>query len=117
MYGYDLPSRAKISVQKWDIILSKLKGKLSFTVILSDDDNIICSNGFALLRPKDYKSMVIIFANLFDKNVKLQHSSLCTGSIMASLTDDDIKKLLINPNIDYNKYDSIINALLVINTL
>lgn len=117
MYGYELPSRAKISVKKHDIIISKLKGKISFTVILSDDTNIICSNGFALLRPKDYESMVILFANLFSKDFKMQHNSLCTGSIMASLSDDDIKKILINPTIDYSKYDNIIKALEVINEI
>ena len=117
MYGYELPSRAKISVKKHDIIISKLKGKISFTVILSDDTNIVCSNGFALLRPKDYESMVILFANLFSKDFKMQHNSLCTGSIMASLSDDDIKKILINPTIDYSKYDNIIKALEVINEI
>ena len=117
MYGYELPSRAKNSVKKHDIIISKLKGKISFTVILSDDTNIVCSNGFALLRPKDYESMVILFANLFSKDFKMQHNSLCTGSIMASLSDDDIKKILINPTIDYSKYDNIIKALEVINEI
>ena len=117
LYGHDLPSRAKINVKKHDIIVSKLKGKLTFTLILSDDTNILCSNGFALLRPKDTRSMVILFANLFCGDLKIQHSSLCTGSIMASLSDDDIKRMLINPNVDIEKYENIIKALEVINTI
>jgi len=117
MYGYELPSRAKISVKKHDIIVSKLKGKLSFTVILSDESNIVCSNGFALLRPKDYDSMVVLFANLFKCDIKMQHNSMCTGSIMASLSDDDMKKILIDPDIDYEKYENIIKALDVINAI
>ena len=117
LYGYELPSRAKISLKKNDIILSKLKGKLTFTVILTDDSNIVCSNGFSLLRPKDYESMIIILANLFQKEFEIQHNSLCTGSIMASLGDDTIKKLLINPNIDTEKYENIINALKLINSI
>ena len=117
LYGYELPSRAKISLNKNDIILSKLKGKLTFTVILSDDNNIVCSNGFSLLRPKNYDSMIIILANLFQKEFQIQHNSLCTGSIMASLGDDTIKKILINPNIDTEKYKNIINALKLINSI
>jgi len=117
MYGYDLPSRAKISVRKNDIIVSKLKGKISFTIILDDVDNIICSNGFALLRPKDYDSAVIIFANLFTSEFKIQHNALCTGSIMETISEIDIQNIYINPNIDNAKYEGVIDALGVINEL
>ena len=117
LYGHELPGRAKINVKKNDLIVSRLKGNLSFTVILQDDTNIICSNGFSLLRPKNYESMLILFANLFEKGFKIQHNSLCTGSIMASLADNDIKNIVINPIIDKNKFENIINALKVINTI
>ena len=66
-----------------NVIVSKLKGKISFTMILDNIDNIICTNGFALLRPKDYNSAIIIFANLFSSEFNIQHNSLCTGSIMS----------------------------------
>lgn len=117
LYGHELPGRAKINVKKNDLIVSRLKGNLSFTVILQDDTNIICSNGFSLLRPKNYESMLILFANLFEKGFKIQHNSLCTGSIMASLADNDIKNIIINPVIDKDKFENIINALKVINTI
>ena len=58
MYGYELPGRAKIMLEKYDIIVSKLKGKISFTMILDNVDNIICTNGFTLLRPIDYDSVL-----------------------------------------------------------
>ena len=103
MYGYDLPSRAKISVRKDDIIVSKLKGKISFTIILDDVDNIICSNGFALLRPKDYNSAVLIFANLFTSEFKIQHNALCTGSIMETISEIDIQNIYIMGGIGCDK--------------
>ena len=115
IYGYDLPCRAKIRLEKYDIIVSKLKGKISFTIILDDSDNIVCSNGFTLLRPIDYNSTIVIFANLFSVNFTVQHNSLCTGSIMESLSDTDIKKIYINKDIDFNKYNSILEALTIIN--
>ena len=110
-----LPARAKYKVQKNDILISKLKGKISFTVITNDIDNLVVSNGFAVLRPKDHKSLVILFANLFSKSFRIQHQSLVTGSIMETLTDDDIKKCYINDAIDYDKYDSILRSITILN--
>ena len=116
IYGYDLPGRAKIKLKKYYIIVSKLKGnKNTFTIILDDADNIICSNGFALLRPKDYDSAIIIFANLFSNSFQTQHCALCTGSIMESISDTDIKNIYIDQNIDIAKYVKIIEALNIIN--
>ena len=117
LYGYELPSRAKLAVKKHDIILSKLKGKITFTMILSEEPNIVASNGFCLLRPKDYHSGLIIFANLFSSDFHIQHNSLCTGSIMETISESDIEKICIYENIDTQKYENIINALVVINQL
>ena len=116
MYGYELPGRAKIMLRKHDIIVSKLKGKISFTMILDDVDNIICTNGFTLLRPIDYKSAIVIFANLFSDEFKIQHNSLCTGSIMAGISEKDIKNMYINNNINLSKYETVVNALETINS-
>lgn len=116
IYGHGLPGRAKIMLKQYDIIVSKLKGKISFTIILDDVDNIICTNGFTLLRPKDYKSAIIIFANLFSNEFKIQHNSLCTGSIMAGISENDIKNMYINNNINSSKYETIVNALKTINS-
>ncbi len=116
LYGHELPGRAKIQLQKYDIIVSKLKGKITFTIILDDVDNIICTNGFVLLRPENYKNTIILFANLFTNNFKIQHNSLCTGSIMASISDHDIKQIYIDENINFEKYENIMKALIVINT-
>ena len=115
VYGYDLPGRAKIMLKQNDIIVSKLKGKISFTMILDDIDNIICTNGFVLLRPKDYKSAIIIFANLFSNEFKIQHNSLCTGSIMSSISENYLKNIYINNDINLSKYQNIVNALITIN--
>jgi len=103
-------------LEKYDIIISKLKGKISFTMILDNVDNIICTNGFTLLRPIDYKSAIMIFANLFSDEFKIQHNSLCTGSIMAGISENDIKNMYINNNINLSKYETVVNALITINS-
>ena len=121
MYKYntlsvsELPSRAKYQVQKNDIIISKLKGKISFAIITQDMNNLVVSNGFTVLRPTDETSLVTIFANLFDKSFKIQHQSMVTGSIMETLSDEDIKKIYIKDDIDVNKYNNIIDSIKVLN--
>ena len=111
-----LPARGKYCVQKNDILISKLKGKISFTVITETKDNLIASNGFSVIRPKDNKSLVIIFANLFTTTFKIQHQSMVTGSIMETLSDDDIKNIYITEEaIDYEKYKSILSSILILN--
>jgi len=117
LYGHELPGRAKNNVKKYDIVLSKLKGKITFTIILDDVSNMICTNGLIVLRPLNYSSALILFANLFTNEFKIQHSSLCTGSIMETISEEDIKNIYINEKIDTDKYENIIKALMVINEL
>jgi len=110
-----LPSRGKYKVEKNDILISKLKGKISFTVITESKENLITSNGFSVVRPKDEKSLVIIFANLFTEEFKIQHQSMVTGSIMETLSDDDIKNIYIKEDIDYEKYKTILSSIVILN--
>jgi|TARA_R110002074_G_scaffold154287_1_gene309762 type I restriction enzyme M protein len=110
-----LPSRGKYKVEKNDILISKLKGKISFTVITESKENLITSNGFSVIRPKDKKSLVIIFANLFTKEFKIQHQSMVTGSIMETLSDNDIKNIYIKEDIDYEKYNTILSSIAILN--
>ena len=81
---------------------------------MEDRDDIVCSSGFTLLRPKQYMCALIILANLFDERFKIQHNALCTGSIMESITDQDMKTILIEPSIDVKKFTSVMEALSII---
>ena len=110
-----LPSRGKYKVDKGDVLISKLKGKISFTVITESMDDLIASNGFGVVRPRDHNSLVIIFANLFSETFKIQHQSMVTGSIMETLSDADIKNIYIKEDIDYEKYNSILSSITILN--
>lgn len=114
LYGYELPGRAAYNVKKHDILVSKLKGNISFTIVLNDKPNLICTNGFSVLRPKSHEDMIIIFGNLFNDKFKIQHNALTTGSIMETISDDDIKHILISTDINTKKYEMIINSLTII---
>lgn len=114
LYGHELPSRAKNLLKKNDILVSRLKGNIAFTVILEDKENLVCTNGVSVLRPKDEDCMLTIFANLFSAEFKVQHQSLTTGSIMETLSDEDIKNIVIDSNINREKYRKILDCIKII---
>lgn len=96
LYGYELPSRAKYLVSKNDILISKLEGKISYTLICHNVDNLIVTNGVSIIRPNDTHSLYLIFNNIIREHFKVQHYSLTTGSIMASLTDVDLLNMRLD---------------------
>jgi len=96
MYGWELPSRAKYPVKKYDILISKLEGTMCYCVVLSEEENIVCTNGVCVLRPNDMNSLYVLFTNIMSYEFRVQHTAYLTGSIMASLADEDIAKFLVN---------------------
>lgn len=96
LYGWELPSRAKYTLKKYDILISKLEGTMSYCVILDDSDNYISTNGVAVVRPNDMTALYILLTNIMKKDFVTQHTAYLTGSIMASLADEDIGAFLID---------------------
>lgn len=111
MYGWELPARAKYMVKKYDVLISKLEGNISYCVILNDHDNMIATNGVAVLRPNCMKSLYILFSNILKKEFRIQHKCLTTGSIMASLTEQDIGNILVNTEENTENSQKIIDTL------
>jgi hypothetical protein len=117
LYGWELPSRAKYSLQKYDILVSKLEGTVSYCVILDDSDNYISTNGVSVIRPKNMNALYILFANITKKDFIIQHNAYLTGSIMASLSDSDIGDILMNTQIDVEMTKKMVEALTALNAL
>jgi type I restriction-modification system DNA methylase subunit len=112
LYGWELPSRAKYTLKKYDILVSKLEGTMSYCVILDDNDNYIATNGVSVLRPNNLNSLYILFSNIMTSNFRCQHNAYLTGSIMASLSDDDIGEFLIeNTTVDIETTKKILETL------
>lgn len=111
MYGWELPARAKYTVKKYDILISKLEGTVSYCVILNDYENIIVTNGVVVLRPNCMDSLYILFSNILKSEFKIQHRCLTTGSIMASLTDQDVGNILVNTDENVGSSSKIIDTL------
>lgn len=111
LYGYELPSRAKYSLKKYDILVSKLEGDISYCVILDDYENYISTNGVCVIRCSKIENMYIIFGNLIKKQFKIQHEAYLTGSIMACLSDEEMGNILISMNIDIKQIKNMLKAL------
>jgi type I restriction-modification system DNA methylase subunit len=112
LYGWELPSRAKYTLKKYDILVSKLEGTMSYCVILDDNDNYIATNGVCVIRPNKLKDLYILFSNIMTSTFRCQHNAYLTGSIMASLSDDDIGEFLIdNKTVDTDTTKKILETL------
>jgi hypothetical protein len=83
---------------------------------MEDDDNIVCTNGVCVLRPKDTESMLILFAGLFSSDFKIQHQSRTTGSIMETITEEDLKNIMISTEIDTARFQRILDSVSVLQT-
>lgn len=111
LMGRDLPGRAKYLLRRGDILVSRLKGNIAFTVIVEDKENLVCTNGVCVLRPKNDAAGLAIFGNLFTTGFRVQHQALTTGSIMETLSDDDIKNIMIYPDVNVEKYRKILDSI------
>ena len=117
LYGWELPSRAKYLVKKNDILISKLEGTMSYCVILQDDDNLVATNGVVILRPKNLHSLYVLFSNIMKSEFKIQHNAYLTGSIMASLTDEDVGTFLVDTTEDIQLSKKIIDTLEILSNI
>jgi predicted RNA methylase len=112
LYGWELPSRAKYTLKKNDILISKLEGNISYCIILDDAENYIATNGVAVLRAKNEESLYILFRSIMKKDFEVQHNAYLTGSIMASLSDANIGEFLVdNTNTNLESTKKIIETL------
>lgn len=104
----DAPSRAKKEVFKGDIIFATTRPNLkNIARITLDDDNLIASTGFCVLRPKENKlDNDYLFYFLISDVVQSQIAPFTKGAQYPAISDKVVKALLI-PNKDYNKQISI----------
>lgn len=98
MRGWELPGRATFLVEKNDILVSRLKGKMSFCIIFTiPKEPIICTNGVFVLRIQDEYIRLNVFKYLFSTNFSLQCNAKMSGSIMASMKESDLLGHVVFP--------------------
>ena len=107
MRGWELPSRAKFLLKDGDVLVSRLEGKLSYCVFTGEKGKIyVSTNGVAVLRGEDQG---ILVANIMTPEFLIQHSAKVSGSIMASISDEDLGNIMISKKVDRRKADALIN--------
>lgn len=108
LYGWELPKRAKQSVNKYDIFISKLKGSLDkFCMILHDNTtNTVFTNGCYKIVIEDEHKRLSFYKFLFSQQYLIQMESLATGSIMLDVKDDDLKNYFVFPKLSKDEFDN-----------
>ena len=96
--GWELPNRAKISLQYGDILIAKTKGCFKkFCFIVEDNPNLIATNGTYRIRIKNPEDRNNFFAFLFSDFYIEQMISLTTGTILADVKEWDLFERLLIP--------------------
>jgi type I restriction enzyme S subunit len=93
----DLPSRARRKVAFNDVLLGTVRPNLkNFAIIESEDEDLLCSTGFAVLRSKANASDPrFIFHAINSEIVARQLNALVTGSNYPAVNATQVGELLI----------------------
>lgn len=89
------PSRANQNVSSGDIILARMQGTVKVKVINNEDENIIVSTGFLVLRPKSNADCKYLFHLLKSSNFQSDKDKLCTGATQRAINNSNFEKLEI----------------------
>jgi type I restriction enzyme S subunit len=89
------PSRANLNVSNGDIILARMQGTVKVKVIQKEDENIIVSTGFLVLRPKDNADNKYLFHLLRSSTFQNEKDKLCTGATQKAINNSNFEKLEI----------------------
>jgi type I restriction enzyme, S subunit len=91
------PSRARRVLRFGDVLLSTVRPNLKSHLIFNKDNNdCICSTGFAVLRCISGLSIPeFLFSHLFSRNIDNQIETLIAGSNYPAINSSDVRKLEI----------------------
>lgn len=93
-----LPTRARMIIKENDILIpSPVHSASGIIIIPKEFDGCLCSNGFIVIRPKDYDEAVLIFTILKSDIVQKQFFHLQSGINQQSITDRNFKNFVYIP--------------------
>ena len=96
--GWQLPERARQTVETNDILIAKMGGSLTnFFYVFEVYSDIVASNGFYKVRIHDEKKRLSFYRFLFSEDYVNQASALTTGSIMADIKIDILANSIYVP--------------------
>ncbi len=90
--GADLPSRARMKIEKNDVVVSSVAGSSGkVALIQSEDTNLVASTGFFVLRSKEFLPEInLLLLKSFPYQEFLKRSA--RGMILSATIKDDFKK-------------------------
>lgn len=91
----DKPSRANQNVKKDDIILARMQGTVKVKIIDSDEDNIIVSTGFIVLRCNKEVNNRYIFHYLKSSLFQSKKDRLCSGATQKAINNNKFAEIQI----------------------
>lgn len=89
------PSRANQNVSAGDIVLARMQGTVKVKVIQKEDEGIIVSTGFLVLRPKSNADNKYLFHLLRSLNFQNDKDKLCSGATQKAINNSNFEKLVI----------------------
>ena len=97
----DLPSRARMKIEKWDVVVSSVAGSCEkIALIQSEDTNLVASTGFFVLKPMRFNTETnLILMKSFFMKMFLERSA--RGMILSATNQEDFKNIII-PDIPPN---------------
>lgn len=93
--GYDAPNRARIPLQKNDVVVSSVEGSIDrVALITTESKNLLGSTGFFVFEAHGCPSEYVL-ALMKSRVVGLQIKREATGSILASSKPESLKNIII----------------------
>ena len=90
------PSRARRIVKKDDVLMATVRPNLkAFGYVEEDENDLIASTGFAVIRTKSFLDSKYLFHFLFSNKMEAQLYSLVVGSNYPAINSSDVKHLKI----------------------
>jgi len=93
--GKNLPTRARLTVNTGDLIVSSIEGSLSSIALINGElDNALCSTGFYVINSDTLNSETLLVL-LKSPVGHLQLKKGCSGTILTAINKEEFKRILL----------------------
>ncbi len=105
----NLPSRARMKIKKWDILMSSLEGSIDKIAIVDfEKENLVASTWFYIFREwfLNKETLLVLLKFLWSKYIVRE----ALGTIMSAISDSWLKNILL-PKVDKQIQETIANKI------
>ena len=94
------PSRADLVLNENEVLFAKMKNTVKVLLGSEETKDKIFSTGFYVLKPKENITTKFLYFYLLSDAFNKQKDRLCTGATMSALTNEGLKKIVIDIPLD-----------------